>query len=102
VVFAVLSLVVRDPAFVRGDHDDSSSYSSSTSSSSSSSNSSSSSSSTGGAMNPYWLRYRAPLVPPLSKDRVKGLLPMLYLAKFDPNTAIAEVSESVSLISQFE
>jgi hypothetical protein len=58
VVFAVLSLVVRDPAF---------------------------------AQEPYRRRYRCPEVS-LDKDRVQALLPMLYQAKFDPNTSIADVS----------
>lgn len=56
-VFAVLSLVVRDPAF---------------------------------AQQPYRWRYRSPPVT-LQKHRVHALLPMLYQAKFDPNTTIAEV-----------
>jgi hypothetical protein len=57
VVFAVLSLVVRDPAF---------------------------------KLEPYQHRYSCP-VPFLQKDKIHALLPMLYIAKFDPNASISEV-----------
>lgn len=66
VVFAVLSLVVRDPAFAQED----SFY-----------------------RRRYRYQYGAPLTSSTESNRarMKALLPMLYLAKFDPNATVAEV-----------
>lgn len=62
VVFAVLSLVKRDPAFGISGSDTAD----------------------------FVARYQAPIAP-ISKSKISQLIPVLYMSRFDPNTVIREV-----------